>query len=391
MSHPSELIDEARLLELNETLVSIPSVTNNEHEISNWIYDHFKSLGLEGVVRLPVEESGDTIAGWLEGPSDGPTLMFSFHMDTFDAFEGWETEPFKPTRKGDRLYGVGTHDMKGGAACLLGAVEALVESGVELGGRLLVTAASDEENWSRGAHAIIEAGLLEGCDYNMVPEPSSPGMITIGQRGRHVFHITFRGRTVHAAYGGGVNAVVDAAKAVASISEPGVIDLGYDEDFGMSGSLAVIGLQGGGTLILVPELADVYIDRHILPGETVEGAAEQIESAIERAGIEGTYELSWDERPTPAPPSFMVPRDSAFVQTLKRNLERETGLDVGFVLGRSVADTNHSAVHGGVPTVILGPTGGNTCEVNEYVNISSLAPVARTYVRSALDLLGTKN
>ena len=66
MSNPSDLIDEARLLELTETLVSIPSVTNNEHEISDWIYDHFKSLGLEGVVRLPVDESGDTVAGWLE-------------------------------------------------------------------------------------------------------------------------------------------------------------------------------------------------------------------------------------------------------------------------------------------------------------------------------------
>jgi hypothetical protein len=41
--------------------------------------------------------------------------------------------------------------------------------------------------------------------------------------------------------------------------------------------------------------------------------------------------------------------------------------------------------------VILGPTGGNTCEANEYVDVSSLAPVARTFVRSALDLLGTKN
>jgi len=144
MSNPSDLIDEARLLELTETLVSIPSVANNEHEISGWIYDHFRSLGLEGVVRLPVEESGDTIAGWLEGPLDGPTLMFNFHMDTFDAFESWETEPFKPTRKGDRLYGVGTHDMKGGAACLLGVVEALVESGVELG-------PSSSPGWSWGA------------------------------------------------------------------------------------------------------------------------------------------------------------------------------------------------------------------------------------------------
>ena len=390
MSNPYDFINETRLLELAKNLISIPSVTNKEHIISDWLFDYFNALGLEGVVRFPVEDSGDTIAGWIDGPSDGPILMFNFHMDTFDAFEGWETEPFKPTQKEGRLYGVGSHDMKGGASCLLGAVEALINSDVTLGGSLLVTATSDEENWSRGAHAIINAGLLDNCNFNMVPEPSLFGKITIGQRGRHVFHITFQGKTVHAAYGGGVNAVVEAAKVVASISEPGVIDLGYNEEFGMSGSLAVIGLQGGGTLILVPELADVYIDRHILPGETVEEAAEQIRSAIDRAEIKGSYEISWDERPTPAPTSFIVPQDSAFVKTLKKNLEREINQDVSFVLGRSVADTNHFAVHGGVPTLILGPTGGNTCEANEYVDISSLVPVARTYVRSALDLLGTK-
>ena len=119
MPNAVDLIEEGRLLELTESLVSIPSVTNQEHKISDWIHDWFESIGLDRVVRLPVEDSGDTVAGWLEGSSDGPTIMFNFHMDTFDAFEGWETEPFNPTRKGDRLYGVGTHDMKGGAACLL--------------------------------------------------------------------------------------------------------------------------------------------------------------------------------------------------------------------------------------------------------------------------------
>jgi len=390
MVDPLNLVDEARLLALTETLVSIPSVTGREQELSDWVYERLASLGLEGMRRLPVEEAGDTIAGWVEGSEEGPTLMFNFHLDTFDAFEGWETEPFKPERKGDRLYGLGTHDMKGGAACLLGALEAIVESGVELGGRILVTATSDEENWSRGAHALINEGLLEGCDYCMVPEPSSPGEVTIGQRGRHVFRLRFHGRTVHAAYQGGVNAVVDAARAVAAISEPGAIDIGYSEEFRLVGSICVIGFHGGGTLILVPELAEVQIDRHILPEETVEEAAEQIRTAVETSGIEGSYELTWDHRPTPAPTSFVVPPDSRFVQTVKRNLEAETGWDVEFVLGRSVADTNHFAVHGGVPTIICGPTGGNTCEANEYVDIPSLGAVARTYVRSALGLLGTR-
>ena len=388
MPDPLDLINKSRLVELIETLVSIPSVTGREQELSDWTYERLASLGLTDLRRLPVDEAGDTVAGWIDGPTDGPTLMLNFHLDTFDAFECCDTDPFTPTIKGNRLYGLGSHDMKGGAACMLGAVEALAGSGVELGGRILVTATSDEENWSRGAHALIKDGLLEGCDYCMVPEPSVPASLTIGQRGRHIFHLKFRGKTVHAAYEGGINAVADAAKVVGVLSRVEGIDLSYNSEFDLSGSLCVIGIRGGGTLILVPELAEVFVDRHILPGESVEDAADQIRAAVKRADIVGTYELAWDERPTPAPTSFLVPSDSGFVQTVKRNLEAEIGREVKFVLGRSVADTNHFAVHGGVPTLICGPTGGNTCEANEYVEIDSLESIARTYVRSALDLLG---
>lgn len=164
-------------------------------------------------------------------------------------------------------------------------------------------------------------------------------------------------------------------------------ELGYNEEFGMGGSLCVIGLNGGGTMILVPEVADVYIDRHILPEQSVDWAAEQIRRAIEGSEIKGKYELTWDERPTPAPGAFIVPPDSVFVKTMKRNLEEETGGDVELVLGRSVADTNHFAVHGGVPTLICGPTGGNTCEANEYVDTNSLPRTTRMLIKSITDLL----
>ena len=391
MADPLELVRKERLVELARTLVSIPSVTGEEQELSDWVHDHLRALGLSGVRRLPVEEAGDTIAGWVEGPEGGPNLMLNFHLDTFNAFEGWKTDPFKPQIINGRLHGLGSHDMKGGAACLLAALEVIIASGVELGGSILVTATSDEENWSRGAHALIKAGLLRGVDHCLVPEPSAPASLTIGQRGRHVFRLTLRGRTVHAAYGGGVNSVVDAARVVGVLSCFVREELGFSEEFGMYGSLCVIGLRGGGTMILVPELAEVFIDRHILPGQTVEEAAEQIRAAVDRAGILGSYELAWDERPTPAPTSFVVPRDSRLVRTVRASLEEELGGEVRLVLGRSVADTNHFAVHGGVHTVICGPTGGNTCEANEYVDVDSMPVIARTYVRSVLGLLGAES
>ncbi len=386
MKDPLSLVNQERLIDLVKTLVSIPSVTNNEKVLSDWMFDHFKRIGLQDVARLPVAESGDTVVGWINGQTDGPTVMLNFHMDTFDVFDGWHTDPFTPHLENGRLYGLGSHDMKGGAACVLAAVEALLQSGVAINGRILVAATTDEENWSRGAHALIQNGYLKNCQYCLVPEPSVRGCLTVGQRGRHVFHLTFRGKTVHAAYGGGINAVADAAKVVGLLAEGDAVDLGYSEQFDMRGTLRTIGLHGGGTLILVPELADLYIDRHILPGERLETAVSQIQAIIDQANVNSSVELTWDERPTPAPPPFLVATDSHFVQTVKKHLTDELKQDIHFVLGRSVADTNHFATHGTVPTLIYGPQGGNTCEANEYVEVDSLPSVTRTYIKVVLDL-----
>ena len=388
MTNPLEYLKKERIVELVKTLVSIPSVTNQEQGIADWIYEYFRSLGLSGVRRFPVKDSGDSVIGWIDGPPDRPSLMFAFHLDTFPVCAGWEGDPLTPRIENGRLYGLGSHDMKGGGACILAAVEAILASGLGLGGRLIVAGTTDEENWSRGAHALINSGLLESCQGCLIPEPSAPATLTVGARGRHVYHLAFQGNTAHAAYDEGINAVADAAKVVANLEE---IDMGYHEEFDVRGSQCVIGFHGGGTLILVPEEADVYVDRHILPGQTAEEAAAQIREVVERAGIESTCRLTWDERPTPAPAPYVVPAESRLVQTVKRNMERELGMPARLCLQRSVADTNHFAVHGGIPTLVWGPQGGNTCQANEYVELDSMPTVTRIYIQSALDLLGTRS
>jgi acetylornithine deacetylase/succinyl-diaminopimelate desuccinylase-like protein len=73
---------------------------------------------------------------------------------------------------------------------------------------------------------------------------------------------------------------------------------------------------------------------------------------------------------------------------------------------RSVADTNHLAAHGGalqggqtrdaaaiaagrpsLPTIIVGPTGGNTCAANEWVDVQSLLPCAQAILETTLTML----
>ncbi len=162
---PFSYVETDRIVELAKTLISKPSVSGEEHALVDWLENYFKYIGLTDVQRLPVEEAGDTLVGWLRGDPDGPTVMLNFHIDTFNAFEGWETEPCVPVVKNRRIYGLGAHDMKGGSACLLTAIEAIVKSGVKLGGNILVTGTTDEENWSRGAHALVNNGILNDVDY----------------------------------------------------------------------------------------------------------------------------------------------------------------------------------------------------------------------------------
>ncbi len=385
--NPLDNISGERVVELTKTLVEIPSETGKEQKIADWMISFFKELRLSQITRLPVEEAGDTIYAVFKG-GDGPKMILNFHIDTFDAFEGWETEPFKVVEKAGRLIGLGAHDMKGGTACALTALEAIVKSDIKLGGDLIVSGTSDEEYWSRGVHELIKTGILRDCKYCLVPEPSDYATILIGQNGRHVFKLRFYGSSVSAAYDEGINAIVDASKVIAEFEKHKPDGFGYMPEYNMRSNLCVTGFHSGGDKIYVPELAEVTIDRHILPGQTVDEAAQQIRQIILDAGIKGRYELTWDERPTPAPASYITPPDSLLVRTAKKNLEAELKHDVKLALARSVADTNHIAVHGGVPTIIMGPTGGNTCEANEWVDTESLPQITRAITQTVLDLLG---
>lgn len=373
-----------RLSEFAHTLVSIPSVTNHEGAMSDYTAQFLSTCGYR-VTRLPVPESGDTIVA--EIGQGERSFMLNFHLDTFDVFAGWHTDPFTPTVVGTRLYGLGAHDMKGGAACVLTIAEHFAPYADQFNGRLLITATSDEENWSRGAHAIINGGFLKGCIGNLVPEPAHAGTLTVGQRGRHVFHVRFFGKTVHAAFGGGVNAAADAARVVSALEEPGAVDLGWNTEFGLAGTLNVIGIQSGGTMILVPEVADIWIDRHILPGETLAHATAQIRNIIERTCRHAMWELTVDERPTPAPGPYVVPSTHPLVTSMHASLQTEYQMPITHVLGRSVADTSHFAFHGHVPTLICGPQGGNTCETNEWLELESLLPTTRAMARTTWQML----
>ena len=107
------------LTDLLETLVDIPSVTGDEARIADWVVDRLRATGRGEILR-----SGHSVV-WrgrpaAPGPPARPRVVLAGHLDTVPANDNAGAR-----REGDRLYGVGSSDMKAGDAVLLALVESL--------------------------------------------------------------------------------------------------------------------------------------------------------------------------------------------------------------------------------------------------------------------------
>jgi acetylornithine deacetylase/succinyl-diaminopimelate desuccinylase-like protein len=137
----------ARTCELTE----VYSVTMAEAEVCGVYEQMMRDIGLEVDVR-EVSPGRNNLYARLKGQGDGPALMLNGHLDTIPV---GNCPPCY--REGNRIYGRGTTDMKGGMAAALAAVKAIKESGVELQGDLWLTAVVGHEEteakkgWAAGA------------------------------------------------------------------------------------------------------------------------------------------------------------------------------------------------------------------------------------------------
>lgn len=81
----------------------------------------------------------------LQGASDEAIAVLA-HLDVVPAGDGWKTDPFVPTRVGDRIYARGTGDDKGPALCSLFAMKAIREAGIPLRRSIRLILGCDEES-----------------------------------------------------------------------------------------------------------------------------------------------------------------------------------------------------------------------------------------------------
>ena len=145
---------------LTKELVALesPSHLTNRH-VADLLVDRLKSLGFEVEVTEYRDQAGVTkvnLAGRL-GPSDGdqPGLAYFCHSDVVPA-EHW-TGPggaYDPIERDGRLFGRGSCDMKGSAACMLTAISQVPRDRLQAPVFFVCTA--DEERCYLGARDLVQ-------------------------------------------------------------------------------------------------------------------------------------------------------------------------------------------------------------------------------------------
>ena len=403
-----EQVDEKAIVDLAGELIKIPSFKLEETPVATFLADFFGSRGYK--VDLQDVEPGrfQTIAT-LEGTGGGPSLMLNGHTDINSLTRRWRRDPWVPVVEGDRLYGHGVQNMKGGLASIIMAAEAVRQSGVRLKGDLVVACVVGETQGGEGTHFLMESGFR--TDMAVVAEPFGVGnLITVHSGIVHMAIHTY-GVTGHIRQPQGtVNAVEKMTRVIDAL---GRVEFTYQPradmpDLPKLNVGSVIGGLGEDYILVeppyIPDLCTIIVDVHFVPGQTVVGIVADIRRVLDPLQA-GDPELSY-EIEIPPPESFKgrrrlvmdpldVPRDAEIVQAVARCHREVTGEPpkaIGAVLPFSYTanDTCH-LWNAGIPCLLYGPAvvRGGDGEDDSCVIISEMVQCAKVLALTALDVCGT--
>ena len=222
-----------RILEDYRTLLRFPTIGADPAHVgdcqrcADWICDFLRTLGFSAE---PV--TGDPAKPPLvvaERPADDAahTVLIYGHYDVqpVDPIEAWETPPFEPTLRGDRLYARGAQDDKGQWFALLQGLRAAIESGETLPALRLVLEGQEESGSGVLADLAHDLRKRLAADVLLVADTgkdaSGRPAIVAGLRGVIHFTVTLSGPKydLHSGQHGGLapNPAQGIAELVASL------------------------------------------------------------------------------------------------------------------------------------------------------------------------------
>ena len=332
-------------------------------------------------------------------PADAPQIGLVSHLDTVFPPEEEAANDFSWRREGDRCYGPGTVDCKGGTAGIymtLAALQAVAPQAYNAVTWVVLVDASEERDafdfqdlclrrlaGNTLACLIYEGGFTENGAYTAV----------VARKGMAVYHVTVEGRGAHAgsAHKEGANAIVQLADTIGRIAA--LTDYGHELTFN-------VGRVAGGTVTnRVPHRAEAWVEMRTFAPDVFEH------------GVKSMLALAGQPSVRSADGSFACRVCIDIVEQTPpwpRNPATERLLAVwqqaGTALGQAVAPEERGGLSDGNPLwetlpILdgLGPVGANAhrseqspdgSKEQEYVLASSFVPKAVLNAAAILLLIG---
>jgi acetylornithine deacetylase len=309
------------------------------------------------------------------GPGNGPTLLLCGHLDTVGT-DG-VADPFIPRVDGDRLYGRGAYDMKGGLAAALIACRDAQRAGIA--GAVVVAAVADEEHASLGVQEVLRHVR---ADAAIVTEPTELRVAT-AHKGFVWTEIEVIGRSAHGSRPHlGIDAIMHTGPILRALHAlHGELATRRIHHTLGPGTLHASLITGGREESTIPERCLLTIERRTLPGESLADVEADITRLLQQCR-DADAALTADSRTTLARDPFETSPDEPIVQAVQRAAPDACG---GAPVGVSYWADSAFIAAAGIPTVLFGPDGDGAHAKTEWVSISGTIQCARTLRAVAAD------
>ena len=378
MSDVAELV--AQLVAIDSVNPDLVPGGRGEHAIATFVAGWLDRAGLDVTLDEPVPGRPNVIAV-ARGTGGGRSLMLNGHLDTVGV--AGMRRPHTPEIVGDRLYGRGAYDMKGGLAAIMLAGAAAAGSGADgerrLRGDVIVTAVIDEEHASLGTHSVLQRWH---ADAAVVAEATGLDLC-IAHKGFVWLDVEVTGEAAHGSRPDlGIDAIVKMGNVLTHLDELNRrLQASAGHPLLGAGSVHASLISGGQERSSYPASCTLSIERRTIPGETPELVEAEIQHILQRLAAHDPHFRASVTRGV-ARGSFAIADDAPIVQVARQALTAERGRAPALIGVPWWMDSALLA-DASIPTVVFGPGGEGAHATVEWVSLDEVERCAAALIATA--------
>ncbi len=350
-------------------LCSIESKSNDKEGVDK-VGDYLCRVALDmgyTIKKKEFEKAGNVYSFTLNPDAKMSGVAVSAHMDT--VFEKG-VFGYPPVRiEGDRIYGPGVFDCKGGIVQCMLVMEAMKNCGYTDRPVKLILQSDEEVSSSLSDKGTLEFMVEEakGCAAFLNTEGHRKPTITVGRKGITARTIVIEGRACHAGYYvGGISAVREAAYKVTELEKHSDVN---------SITFNCGAIRGGTVSNIVPDRCEIDVEFRYKTMEQKKQAEDIFENVVNTSYVEGTksHYIQKSER---IPMERTEENDK--LAGIYNSVAEKYGFEA-FELFESPGGADSAyTTHAGIPTVdSIGPQGADGHCTTEMTVLSSIPRMAK--------------